>query len=47
MQEIRRLDLRWEGDEVAYFDSIKAIAQQNNIELPDFIKKILREIANL
>jgi hypothetical protein len=43
LQEIRRLDLHWAGDEVKYYDAIRIIAEQNNIELPDFVKKIIAE----
>ena len=41
MKEIRRLDLHWTGDEVKYYDAIKIIADQNKIELPAFVKKII------
>lgn len=44
LQEIRRLDLQWTGDEVKYYDAIRIIAKQNNIELPDFVKKIIAKI---
>jgi 5-methylcytosine-specific restriction endonuclease McrA len=42
LREIRRLDLQWEGEEVKNYDAIKFIADGNNIELPDFVKRILK-----
>ena len=42
-KEIRRMDLQWEGEEVKYYDAIKLIAENNNIELPEFVKKIIVE----
>lgn len=46
LKDIRRLDLHWAGDEVKYYDAIKIIAEQNKIELPDFVKKIIQEKIN-
>ena len=43
LEDIRRLDLHWKGSEVKYYDAIKIIADQNKIELPDFIKKIIED----
>ncbi|MCH8317549.1 MAG: HNH endonuclease [Bacteroidetes bacterium] len=43
LKELRRLDLQWLGDEVKYYDAIKIIAEQNEIELPDFVKAIIAE----
>lgn len=39
--EIRRLDIQWDGNEVKYYDTLKVIADKNNLELPKFIKQIL------
>ncbi len=41
MEQVRRLDLQWNGDEIQYYDALKLIADQHNIQLPDFIKQIL------
>jgi len=41
LKEIRRLDLYWDGDDVKYYDAIRIIAEQNKIDLPDFIKSII------
>ncbi len=43
LEEIRRLDLQWNGNEIKYYDAIKIIADQNNIDLPIFIKKVIAE----
>ena len=44
MEQVRRLDLQWNGDEIKYYDALKIIADQNNLELPEFIKKIIADI---
>jgi len=43
MEQVRRLDLQWNGDEIKYYDALKVIADQNKIELPEFIKKIIAD----
>jgi hypothetical protein len=43
LKELRRLDLQWSGNEVKYYDAVKVVAEQNNIELPEFIKKIVAD----
>lgn len=43
LKDIRRLDLHWTGDEVKYYDAIKVVADQNKIELPDFVKIIISD----
>ena len=45
LKEVRRLDLQWQGDEVKYYEAIKIIAEQNNIELPNFVKKVIADRA--
>jgi len=45
-KEIRRLDVQWTGDEVRYYDAICIIAEQNKIELPEFVKKIISDRLN-
>ena len=42
-KDIRRLDLHWSGDEVKCYDAIKVVADQNKIELPDFVKIIISD----
>jgi len=46
LKDIRRLDLQWESNEVKYFDAVKSIAEEKGIELPDFVKQIIGDIAN-
>ena len=41
MEQVRRLDLQWNGEEIKYYDALKVIADNNNIELPEFIKQII------
>lgn len=43
LNEIRRLDMHWTGDEVIYYDTIRLIAEQNNIKLPDFVKTVIAD----
>jgi hypothetical protein len=43
LEDVRRLDLHWRGNEVKYYDAIKAIAEKNNFEFPEFIKTIFEE----
>ena len=43
MEQVRRLDLQWNGDEIKYYDALKIIADQNKIELPEFIKQIIAD----
>lgn len=43
LEQVRRLDLQWNGDEINYYDALKVIADQNGIELPDFIKQIIAD----
>lgn len=45
LKSIRRLDVQWAGDEVKYYDAIKIIADQNKIELPSFVKRIIEDKA--
>jgi len=40
-KDIRRMDLQWTGEEVKYYDAIKLIAENSNVEMPEFVKDIL------
>jgi hypothetical protein len=42
-REMRRMDLQWSGEEIKYYDAIKLIAENNNVELPEFVKEIIAE----
>lgn len=46
MEQVRRLALQWNEHEIHYYDALKLIADQNNLELPQFIKQLLAERAN-
>ncbi|MDR3329598.1 MAG: HNH endonuclease [Prevotellaceae bacterium] len=37
----RRLDLHWAGEEVRYYDAIKIVADNEKIDMPDLVKKII------
>jgi hypothetical protein len=43
LQQIRRLDIQWTDNEVKYYDAIKVVADENKIELPDFVKKLIED----
>ena len=47
LKDIRRLDLQWEGSEVKFYDAVKSIAEEKEIELPDFVKQIIKDIAKI
>ncbi len=42
MRQIRRIDLIWEGDEVAQYDQLKDDATACGATVPDFVKEIIR-----
>ncbi len=39
MRQIRRIDLVWQGEEVAQFDKLKADARKSGLEIPQFVKR--------
>ncbi len=41
LQKIRRLEVTWQGEEVAFFDALKLEAEKGEIDLPDYIKILL------
>lgn len=43
-QPIRRLDVVWQGDEVRAYDAMMAAAALKNLDLPDFVKALLKRI---
>jgi hypothetical protein len=43
LKDVRRLDLQWENDEVKNYDAMKIIADSKNIELPEFVKQLLKD----
>ena len=45
LQEARRLDLSWIGDETRVYDKMKIHANRAKETMPGFVKKILKQIA--
>lgn len=41
LREIRRLDILWEEEEVHTYEKLKRIAEEQQIELPTFVKRII------
>lgn len=41
LQEIRRADILWKGDEVTSYERLKQIAQAQRSPLPEYVKKII------
>jgi HNH endonuclease len=44
LQEIRRLELTWQSSEVQYFETLKTEAEKKHIDLPTFVKEILKKM---
>ena len=42
MQQIRQLDLIWEGDSVAQYEKVKSVAASAGITMPNFVKDAIR-----
>ena len=42
MRQVRRLDLIWDGEDVADYDRLKEDAAAYGASLPDFVKDIIR-----
>lgn len=43
LNEARRLDLTWQGEEVKYYDALKLNSDEVGEELPEYVKAILRK----
>jgi len=43
LSEIRRADIVWEGDEVATYERLKALALQSQTKIPDYVKKVIED----
>jgi hypothetical protein len=43
MQQMRRLDVVWKGEEVTDFDAIASAAKEEKIAMPDYVKRVLRK----
>lgn len=46
LREIRRTDIIWENDEILVYEKLKQQAQENKIQLPDFVKKVVKKFIN-
>lgn len=44
MQEARRIDVMWVGQETSEYEGIKVLAQAQRAAIPDFVKKVLRRL---
>ncbi len=43
LQNIRRLELIWQGNEVGFFEALKVEAEKGEIDLPEYVKLLLEE----
>lgn len=43
MQQLRRVDLIWQGADTAQYERLKADAAEAGMEIPDFVKDVLRK----
>ena len=43
MQQLRRVDLIWQGADTAQYERLKADAATAGMEIPDFVKEVLRK----
>jgi uncharacterized protein with PQ loop repeat len=44
MRQIRRIDLVWQGEEVARYDKLKEDAAKSGLEIPQFVKEVLAKV---
>ena len=44
MRQIRRIDLVWQGQEVAQYAKLKADAAKSGLEIPQFVKDVLAKV---
>ena len=44
MRQIRRVDLVWQGEEVAQYDKLKSDAAKSGVEIPQFVKEVLAKV---
>jgi len=42
MEQVRRVDLLWTGDEIEVYEQLKQRASDRHIDLPELIKEILQ-----
>jgi hypothetical protein len=46
MQRVRRLDLMWQGEEVAQYEKLKTKADKTGKNIPQFVKEIIEKAVN-
>jgi hypothetical protein len=46
LREIRRTDIIWENEEIQIYEKLKQQAQENKIQLPDFVKNVIKKFTN-
>jgi hypothetical protein len=44
MRELRRVDLLWQGQETEQYEKLKADAAEAGMEVPEFVKEVLRKL---
>lgn len=44
MQQLRRVDLLWKGEETAQYEPLKSEAAAAGIAIPDYVKDVLRKV---
>lgn len=43
LQEVRRTDIIWEQEEIHLYNKLKETAQEANLTIPDYVKRIIKE----
>ncbi len=43
LRQVRRLDILWDEHEVQTFEKIKALAQQVQVPLPEYVKRVIQK----
>ena len=43
LREIRRVDVIWNGDEILIYNKLRAVASEENVLTPDYVKQIIKE----
>jgi hypothetical protein len=44
LKDTRRLEIEWDGEDVAHYDTAKSIAEEKGIKLPDFVKQMIKNL---
>ncbi|HEX3856827.1 MAG TPA: HNH endonuclease [Verrucomicrobiae bacterium] len=44
MRQIRRIDLVWQGEEIAQYEKLKTDAAKSGLEIPQFVKGVLAKV---